>query len=146
MGKEEFVEVAASTLNCSMADCKLCKLQNGEQRILSQNKNFYSLYDTNPATKGHAIIISKRHVASAFELADEEVLDMHKCLKETERVIKKEFKPDGYNIGINDGEVAGQTIFHLHVHLFPRYKGDSKNPAGGVRNMFPGKGDYLKKL
>ena len=127
-----------------MKECKFCRLKNGEQRILFQNKSFYSIYDTNPTTRGHVILIPKRHVASILNLENPEPLDLQECLKDTVKVIKKEFKPDGYNIGINDGEAAGQTIFHLHVHIFPRYKGDVRNPKGGVRNIIPGKGDYVK--
>jgi len=91
---------------------------------------------------GHTLIIPKRHVESFFDCNPDEKADILQALEEAKVALDKEFAPDGYNIGINDGETAGQTVMHLHIHLIPRYKGDSKDPRGGVRWIFPEKAKY----
>lgn len=87
-------------------------------------------------------MISKKHTKSFFELSPEEILSMHDLINKVKEITDKRYEPNAYNIGINDGMAAGQTIDHLHVHIIPRYKGDVLNPRGGVRNIIPGKGDY----
>ena len=91
---------------------------------------------------GHALIIPKRHVASYFDLTDEERKAMNAMLLEVKQKLDERFHPDGYNIGINVGEDAGQSIFHCHMHLIPRFKGDVPNPKGGVRGVIPSKQLY----
>ena len=78
----------------------------------------------------------------AKPLTEEEIEGLNKLLFQTKDFIKKKYNPDGFNVGINSGKDAGQTVFHMHIHLIPRYKNDVKNPRGGVRNVIPGKGDY----
>ena len=95
-----------------------------------------------PVSKGHTLLIPKRHVGSFFEITDEERADLLALLNKAKVVIQEEFNPDGYNIGINDGPAAGQTVPHLHIHLIPRYKGDRYDPRGGVRWIIPEKADY----
>ena len=95
-----------------------------------------------PVSMGHTLIIPKRHVGSFFEITDEERADLLVLLNKAKVVIQEEFNPDGYNIGINDGPAAGQTVPHLHLHLIPRYKGDRNDPRGGVRWIIPEKADY----
>ena len=70
------------------------------------------------------------------------MIGLQKLVLETKKLLDEKFQPDGFNVGINSGEYAGQTVFHMHIHLIPRYKNDVKNPRGGVRNVIPGKGDY----
>ena len=98
--------------------------------------------DGYPVSEGHALIIPKRHVQSFFELKAIEKAAVLQALDEAKEALDREFSPDGYNIGINDGEAAGQTVLHLHVHLIPRYKGDTEDPRGGVRHVFPQKAKY----
>ena len=98
--------------------------------------------DGYPVSPGHSLIIPKRHVASFFDLSDDERTSLFRLLTEAKAGLDVEFKPDGYNIGINDGVAAGQTVFHLHVHLIPRYQGDLPDPRGGVRCIFPDKANY----
>ena len=123
--------------------CQFCDIQKSEDKIL-ENDHFFSHYDGFPVSKGHSLIISRCHVDSFFDLSKEEVQSMYDLIKKTKEIIQKKFNPDGYNIGINEGKTAGQTVFHLHIHLIPRYKGDVVNPTGGVRNIFPDKADYTK--
>ena len=98
--------------------------------------------DAFPISPGHTLIIPKRHVGSFFDLSSDEREDLMSLLGTAKANVEAEFKPDGYNIGINDGPVAGQTVPHLHVHLIPRYKGDMPDPRGGVRWIIPDKADY----
>jgi diadenosine tetraphosphate (Ap4A) HIT family hydrolase len=101
--------------------------------------------DTHPVSPGHTLIIPKRHVASFFETTEEERLAMMKLLDEMKVVLDQKHKPDGYNIGINGGQAAGQTVMHLHIHLIPRYAGDKPDPRGGVRWVLPEKAAYWQK-
>jgi len=102
--------------------------------------------DTFPVSPGHTLIIPKRHVASFFEVTDEERTDLIACLLVARESVNREFSPAGYNIGINDGTAAGQTIPHLHIHLIPRYEGDRDDPRGGVRWVMPDKAAYWKQV
>ena len=95
-----------------------------------------------PITPGHTLIIPKRHIGSFFELETDERQDLLNLLVAAKKILQEEFKPNGYNIGINDGQAAGQTVPHLHIHLIPRYKGDLPDPRGGVRWVIPDKADY----
>ena len=101
-----------------------------------------SFFDGFPVSPGHALIIPRRHVASFFDLTQEERQDMFNMVDEVKRILDDRFHPDGYNIGVNIGEAAGQSIFHVHLHLIPRYSGDVPNPRGGVRGVIPHKQSY----
>jgi diadenosine tetraphosphate (Ap4A) HIT family hydrolase len=98
--------------------------------------------DAFPISPGHTLIIPKRHVGSFFELESDERAELLALLDEAKVVADEEFSPQGYNIGINDGTAAGQTVPHLHIHLIPRYQGDRPDPRGGVRWIIPEKADY----
>jgi len=93
-------------------------------------------------TKGHTLIIPRRHVASFFECTAEERQAMLELLGAAKAVLDKAHAPDGYNIGLNNGAAAGQTVMHIHMHLIPRYAGDASDPRGGVRWIFPDKAKY----
>ena len=95
-----------------------------------------------PISPGHTLIIPKRHVASFFELTAEERSGLLALLDEAKADLDREFSPQGYNIGVNDGKAAGQTIAHVHIHLIPRFAGDRPDPRGGVRWIVPEKADY----
>lgn len=120
--------------------CPFCTLP--AHRIIDSNEHGIVVRDGFPVSKGHTLIIPKRHVGSFFEITDEERADLLVLLNKAKVVIQGEFNPDGYNIGINDGPAAGQTVPHLHLHLIPRYKGDRNDPRGGVRWIIPEKADY----
>jgi len=98
--------------------------------------------DAYPISPGHTLIIPKRHVGSLFEISAGERTCLLALLDKAKAVVEQEFNPDGFNIGINDGPAAGQTVPHLHIHLIPRYNGDSTDPRGGVRWIIPSKADY----
>ena len=104
-----------------------------------------AIYDGFPVSPGHTLIIPKRHIASFFEATKEEQGAMLDLLSEMRQRLQAEHNPDGFNIGINDGAAAGQTVMHLHIHLIPRYAGDQPDPRGGVRWIFPDKAEYWNK-
>ena len=123
-----------------MSDCPFCTLP--KKRIQVASDLGLIVRDAFPISPGHTLIIPKRHVGSFFDLSSDEREDLMSLLGTAKANVEAEFKPDGYNIGINDGPVAGQTVPHLHVHLIPRYKGDMPDPRGGVRWIIPDKADY----
>ena len=112
-------------------------------RIVAYNNLAYAVKDGFAVTEGHALVIPKRHVTDFFSLSDGEVLACNQLLKELRStIIAEDELVEGFNIGMNAGAAAGQTIFHSHIHLIPRRKGDVENPRGGVRHTIPGKGFY----
>ena len=121
-------------------NCPFCTLQ--KDRIVSENESTLTVRDAFPVSDGHTLVIPKRHVESLFDCNPDEKADILQALEEAKVALDKEFSPDGYNIGINDGEAGGQTIPHLHIHLIPRYRGDVSDPRGGVRWIFPDKAKY----
>ena len=125
------------------SSCPFCEITKHDgKRIIKENDLAFVVRDGFPISEGHTLIIPKRHVASFFEIANEERQALMELLEQAQKVLDQEFKPDAYNIGINDGIEAGQTVPHLHVHLIPRYDGDVKDPRGGVRWVISEKADY----
>lgn len=120
--------------------CPFCALPAG--RLLFRNDAAVVVRDAYPVTPGHTLVIPVRHVTSFFDATPTEREAMLALLDMAQQQIQAEFGPAGYNIGINDGAAAGQTIGHLHMHLIPRYTGDRPDPRGGVRWVIPDKADY----
>ena len=125
-----------------MSGCPLCGIQ--EKKFIAQNSLTFTVRDTLPVSPGHTLILPKRHIASIFEATKEEVAALWEALQQARIGLIKAFSPDGFNIGINDGFAAGQTILHLHIHVIPRYEGDMPDPRGGIRWIFPDKAKYWK--
>lgn len=123
--------------------CPFCQLP--PERIQFSNLHSVVIRDGFPISPGHTLIIPRRHVGSFFDIDAAEREALMALLEEAKRRLDKEFKPEGYNIGINDGPAAGQTIPHLHIHLIPRFEGDRTDPRGGVRWIIPEKADYWSK-
>jgi diadenosine tetraphosphate (Ap4A) HIT family hydrolase len=111
-------------------------------RWINQNEYAAALRDTYPVSPGHTLIVPKRLIGSVFDLSPPEVEACWDLLDCERKRLLDEFKPDGFNIGVNIGEAAGQTIWQAHFHLIPRYRGDHPTPRGGVRAVIPGKADY----
>ena len=122
-------------------ECIFCNLDPNRE-IIAQNDLALAFFDAFPVNPGHALIIPKRHVADYFDLTEDEVAAMQVLLREVKAIVEKRFNPDGYNIGVNVNAAAGQSVFHVHMHLIPRYKGDVENPKGGVRGVIPSKQKY----
>ena len=120
--------------------CPFCTLP--AERIIDSNEFGVTIRDGYPVSPGHTLVIPKRHIGSWFEITSDEQLALLDLLARTKTVLQDELNPDGYNIGINDGPAAGQTVPHLHIHLMPRYKEDQGDPRGGVRWIIPEKAKY----
>ncbi|MDC0164259.1 HIT family protein [Candidatus Pelagibacter bacterium] len=126
-------------------DCIFCKKINC--KILKQLKYFFIIRDTAyPVTEHHTLIITNRHVSDFFELSEEENQELNQILKDQKKKLKDlDSKITGFNVGVNIGKDAGQSIMHCHIHLIPRRKGDVEDPRGGVRGVIPERQKYKKK-
>ena len=133
---------SAGTDSCGTA-CPFC--HPAPERIIFENPLVIALWDAFPVNRGHALIVPRRHVPTWFDASAEERVALMAAVDEARDLIVARFAPDGFNIGINVGQAAGQTVFHLHVHLIPRYDGDVPDPRGGVRWVIPARGNYLAK-
>src|SRR5438552_3775652 len=122
------------------AQCPFCS-PAGEDIVL-QNPLCYTRYDGYPVSKGHLLIIPLRHVASFFELTEDERKAASELIWQANAKLASDLHPDGYNVGVNVGLAAGQTVMHAHIHLIPRYLGDVPDPRGGVRFVIPEKARY----
>jgi diadenosine tetraphosphate (Ap4A) HIT family hydrolase len=109
---------------------------------LHEDEYFFLIYDRFPVSDGHVLIISKEERLDYFSLNEKERIGLQNSILKAKEVIEERFSPDGYNIGMNCGASAGQTVFHFHCHVIPRYVGDMENPRGGVRHCIHGKGYY----
>ena len=114
------------------------------ERVIDSNRLAIAIRDGYPISPGHTLLIPKRHVGSIFEATQEERVAIFSLLDRAKDVLKMELNPPSFNIGINDGKEAGQTIPHLHIHLIPRFEGDLSDPRGGVRWIIPEKAKYWK--
>ena len=127
-------------MRADVKTCAFCTLP--ESRIVQSNDFGWVVPDAYPISPGHTLIIPKRHVPSFFALTSEERGALLALLDGAKERLDVEFQPAAFNIGINDGVAAGQTVPHLHIHLIPRYAGDRPDPRGGVRWIIPEKADY----
>ncbi len=123
------------------SSCIFCR-PSSKLNYIAESSNVYAVYDGYPVSKGHALVIPKIHEADYFNLSrslQHELVDVVAFVKE---YLSQKYHPDGFNVGINVGQAAGQTVFHVHIHVIPRYNGDTPNPRGGVRHVIKGKGCY----
>lgn len=123
------------SLNCPFCSAK-------KEDVILQNELWFTKWDKYPVSKGHLLIIPIRHVSSYFDTTKDEKYSLIEIVDDCKRFLDDNFHPDGYNIGINSGKAAGQTVMHLHIHIIPRYYGDMMNPEGGVRGVIPQKRRY----
>ena len=112
--------------------------------LFYRGENVFGIWDAYPVSEGHALLVTTRHVASWFDATREEHMEIASALTIAREAILAKHHPDGFNIGVNIGETAGQTVPHLHVHLIPRYSQDVQDPRGGVRHVIPSRANYLK--
>ncbi len=122
-------------------ECPFCN-PDLERELIVESATAYAIYDKFPVNDGHALIIPKKHCANYFDLTFREQSACVFMLNKVKEIIEKKFKPNGFNVGININETAGQTVPHVHIHLIPRYKNDVENPRGGVRGVIPNKQNY----
>jgi mutator protein MutT len=117
--------------------CPFCGLS--KDQLFYDGKLVVGIWDSHPASPGHALLIPKRHAPTLFDATPEERAELMAAVDKARQAIEKTRAPDGYNIGFNIGEAAGQTVFHAHLHVIPRYAGDAPNPRGGVRKVLRGR-------
>ena len=122
------------------ANCPFCNLDPA--RILLENAVGIAIYDGFPVANGHALVIPRQHVASPFDLTADEQAALWRLVAEVRAKLQTVFCPEGFNIGINDGQAAGQTVAHAHIHVIPRYSDDVADPRGGIRWIIPDKARY----
>lgn len=122
-------------------DCPFCD-PDSDRELIVESATAYAIYDKFPVSDGHSLIIPKRHIENYFDLTFKEQAACMFMLNKVREIVSAKFNPDGFNIGINVGEKAGQTIHHVHIHLIPRYNGDVEEPGGGVRGVIPNKQKY----
>jgi len=120
--------------------CPFCNLPQG--RIIDSNEFGFVIRDGFPISPGHTLIIPKRHVGSFFNITKIEQNSLFELMARSQKVLIDSLNPDGFNVGINDGPSAGQTVPHLHIHLIPRFKDDQEDPRGGIRWIIPEKAKY----
>ena len=124
--------------------CLFCTTK--EEEIIEENEFAYATFDSYPVSSKHCLIVPKRHIKDYFELNENEVTGCDQLIKIIKNQIEKDDKTvKGFNIGVNSGKVAGQSIMHCHIHLIPRREGDVENPQGGVRRVIPSKQHYTRK-
>ncbi len=126
------------------SDCLFCQISQGQKQVpfFAKFKHCYAIKDQFPVSEGHILIIPYEHTENWFTASEEVRLDILKALNNVKERIDNEYNPQGYNMGANCGEAAGQSVMHLHMHLIPRYQGDMENPKGGVRGVIPSKQKY----
>lgn len=125
--------------NAVSADCIFCR---PDRAILAETELSLAFFDSYPVSRGHALVVPRRHLVSIWDLSAGEYADAFNLVRRVKELLQEKFEPQGFNIGANCGAAAGQSVWHAHIHVIPRYAGDVANPKGGVRNVVPGKGGY----
>ncbi|HEU4644628.1 MAG TPA: HIT family protein [Burkholderiales bacterium] len=122
-----------------MAECLFCRPQ---REVIARNDVAIAVYDTYPVSPGHALVLPLRHATTIWDLEPVEYDGCFRLVREVQPILAARFSPDGFNVGANCGEAAGQSVWHAHIHVIPRFKGDTPNPRGGVRHVIPLKARY----
>jgi diadenosine tetraphosphate (Ap4A) HIT family hydrolase len=120
------------------SECPFCSFDGA----VLESALAYACFDKHPVAAGHLLILPRRHVGDWFEINSDERAAIWVLADQARALLLRSYAPDGFNLGINVGEAAGQTIFHAHLHVIPRYRGDVPNPRGGIRAVIPGKQQY----
>jgi len=136
---QHFSQIKKSAQN----GCLFCA-PDQDRELVTESATVYAILDKFPVSKGHTLIIPKQHVTDYFDLTERTKTACWLVVDRVKMLLAQRYNPDGFNVGINIGSAAGQTIPHVHIHVIPRYEGDVENPTGGIRGIIPGKGDYSK--
>jgi diadenosine tetraphosphate (Ap4A) HIT family hydrolase len=121
---------------------KACIFCEPQREIIAQNAAAIAVFDSYPVSSGHALVLPRRHVETIWDLDEAEYDLCFRLVREIQPILAERFKPDGFNVGVNSGEAGGQSVWHAHIHVIPRYMGDTPSPKGGVRHVIPLKGNY----
>lgn len=119
-----------------------CIFCSPDREILAESTHGLAFLDAFPVSPGHALVVPRRHVATIFELTENEYAECFLLVLKVKDLLVARHTPDGFNVGVNCGEAGGQSVWHAHIHVIPRYTGDTPHPRGGVRNVIPRKADY----
>lgn len=130
-------EAVRARLMSRLVQCVFCSGAQNNERVATSPR-FLAVLDAYPVTPGHTLVLPRQHIESFFHLTPGEVMEAYELLATARTHLSISFRPAAFNVGVNDGRVAGRTVDHLHIHLIPRYVGDVRDPRGGVRNMLPG--------
>lgn len=120
-------------------DCIFC---TPDREIIAESPLSLAFADAFPVSPGHSLVVPRRHVLTIFDLDDAEYADCFLLARRVQALLTERLKPDGFNMGVNCLEAGGQSVWHAHIHVIPRFKGDTPHPRGGVRNVIPRKADY----
>ena len=123
-------------------DPPACIFCHPEREILCENTHALAFADAFPVSPGHSLVVPRRHVMTVFELTEFEYADCFLLALKASELLTAKLSPDGFNIGVNCGHAGGQSVWHAHIHVIPRFTGDTPHPRGGVRNVIPRLGDY----
>ena len=115
-------------------ECIFCRI---DRPIIAESEHALAIFDNFPVSKGHALVVSRRHVVSIWDMTEAEYADSFSLVRKLKEHLQTQFSPQGFNVGVNCGATAGQSVWHAHIHVIPRYLGDVPNPSGGVRNIMP---------
>ena len=124
-----------------MEGCVFCE-DIEKDRVLFETTQWIAMYDKYPVSKGHVLLIPKEHYKTFFDLPEQLTNSIPYWIKHIKNILDDKYHPSGYNIGVNCGKSAGQTVMHCHIHIIPRYDGDVEDPRGGVRGVIPSKQKY----
>lgn len=130
-----------TSLDHKSKTCIFCN-PTSKLKFITESALVYAVYDGYPVSKGHVLVIPKRHISNYFDLTAHEQKACWLVVNHVKKLISNEFNPDGFNVGFNVDKAGGQSVFHVHIHIIPRYLGDVKNPKGGIRHVIPDKGNY----
>ena len=119
-----------------------CTFCTPGREILASSEHGLAFLDRFPVSPGHTLVIPRRHAVTIFDLTPEEYSDCFLLVLKVKDLLTARYSPDGFNVGVNVGEAGGQSVWHAHIHVIPRFTGDTPNPRGGVRNVIPRKADY----
>ena len=127
-------------------ECPFCNIEEtyymNKDKIIYEDATWIAILDNYPVSKGHTLLIPKRHCTTYFDLNDVESSTLGATINVVKGILETRYKPDAFNLGMNCGEAAGQTVFHCHIHIIPRYNGDCDNPRGGIRGCIPSRMNY----
>jgi len=132
--------MSSSLTPVKSSTCPFCALS--KQQVILETPTVLATFDRYPISEGHTLVIPKRHIAHLFELPEGELRAAWSLVAKVRILLKAKYHPDGFNIGVNEGAAAGQTIGHAHIHIIPRYKGDVHDPRGGIRWVIPANAKY----
>ena len=130
-------------MNGLNSGCPFCRVP--DRQVLAERERAFCIADRHPVMRGHSLVIPRRHVADFFELGAEEVAEIYELLVEMRGKLEQAYSPDGFNVGINVGGAAGQRVWHVHVHLIPRYAGEARRARGEVRNVILVEGEGVER-